>query len=74
MKMLGITGTVFCALPALVLLGLFGTSYLDGTHPWLETTSVSAVSFLTPVRSIQGMYAPAMLLLALTSFRAGHEQ
>jgi hypothetical protein len=156
MKMLGITSTVFCVLPALVLLGLFGTSYLDGTqaiieavnsfkmvdvvhynnevasalalvsrmeaifaigtalfmihtgvfvefhkrgvpqlmlafvfgiavfshhqfitggtHPWLEATSASVVSFLTPVRVIQGMYAPAMLLLALASFRVGHEQ
>jgi hypothetical protein len=74
MKMLGITSTVFCVLPALVLLGLFGTCYLDGTHPWLETTSASVVGFLTPVRILQGIYAPAMLLLALASFRAGHEQ
>ena len=32
MKMLGITSTVFCVLPALVPLGLFGTCYLDGTQ------------------------------------------
>jgi hypothetical protein len=156
MKMLGITSTVFCVLPALVLLGLFVPNYLDGTqaiiegvinfkladvvsynnevgsalalvsrmeaifaigtalfmihtgvfvefhkrgvpqlmlafvfgiavfshhqlitggtHPWLETTSASVVGFLTPVRILHGIYVPVSLLLALASFRAGHEQ
>jgi len=67
--------------PQLMLAFVFGIAVFShhqfitgGTHPWLETTSAGVVGFLTPVRILQGFYASAMLLLALASFRARHEQ
>ena len=67
--------------PQLMLAFVFGIAVFShhqfitgGTHPWLETTSAGVVGFLTPVRILQGFYAPAMLLIALASFRARHEQ
>lgn len=61
--------------PQLMLAFVFGIAVFShhqfitgGTHPWLEITSASIVDFLTPVRILQGIYSPAMLLLALASF------
>ena len=63
--------------PQLMLAFVFGIAVFShhklitgGTHPWLETTSASVVGFLTPVRILQGIYSPVMLLLALASFSA----
>lgn len=63
--------------PQLMLAFVFGIAVFShhqfitgGTHPWITITSPSIVDFLTPVRIIQGIYAPAMLLLALASFSA----
>ena len=63
--------------PQLMLAFVFGIAVFShhqfitgGTHPWLETTSASVVGFLTPVRILQGIYVPVLLVLALASFKA----